>query len=136
APQMLAGSANAHAMASSDGLQQHLVRVDGSARGWGTNQEGPGENGTGADAPIPAPVLAVGGAMGSNLNLGNYDGRKSNFSGTNNDGWLFWRLPSVGANTLWRLQGNTVLTNQAITPVGTTWSVPAPPPPTAHRTAP
>jgi alpha-tubulin suppressor-like RCC1 family protein len=124
-PQMLPGAMNQAVMASSAGLQSHLVRADGSVRGWGANGFGPGETGTTAtpsgDVLTPAPVLGVGAA--GQLNLGDYDGRKSNFSGANTDGWLFWRLPSLGANTLWRLNGNSVVTNQAITAVGTTWSV-------------
>jgi len=126
-PQMLAGFLNQSVMASSANLQQHLVRVSGSVRGWGSNLQGPGETGTTTtpttDVLTPASVLDVGGAAMSNLNLGNYDGRKSNFSGANGDGWLFWRLPSLGANTLWRIQGNSVLTNQAITAVGMMWHV-------------
>ena len=123
--QMLPGFDNEGVMTSGAGLQAHLVRADGNVRGWGSNLLGPGEAGTTA-APAsnvltPAPVLAVGGA--GNLNLGNYAGRKSNFNGQNADGWLFWRLPSLGANTLWRIQNNTVVGNTAITAVGTTWSV-------------
>jgi alpha-tubulin suppressor-like RCC1 family protein len=124
-PQTLAGAPNLNVMASSAGFQQHLIRVDGFVRGWGSNVFGPGQTGTTltptADVPLPAPVLGVLGI--GNLNLGDYDGRKSNFSGQNGDGWLLWRLPSLGANTLWRLQDNTVGVNVAITPVGTNWHV-------------
>jgi hypothetical protein len=124
-PQMLPGAANQSVMASSAVWQAHLVRADGSVRGWGSNVQGPGETGTtttpAGNVPSPAAVLGVGGT--GNLNLGNYAGRKSNFNGANADGWLLWRLPSAGANTLWRLQGNTVVGNTAIMAVGTTWSV-------------
>jgi hypothetical protein len=124
-PQMLPASNNQRVMASSAGLQSHLVREDGIVRGWGSNSFGPGETGTTAtpagDIAVAANVLGVGGA--GVLNLGDYGGRKSNFSGANGDGWLLWRLPSVGANTLWRLNGNTVNVNQAIAGVGPTWSV-------------
>jgi len=125
-PQMLSGLTNQGVMASSSGLQSHLVRADGSVWGWGENSLGPGETGTSNASPpsfvlTPAPVLGVGG-LGL-LNLGSFSGRKSNFSGSNGAGWLLWRLPSLGANTLWQLNGNTVVTNQAITAVGTTWHV-------------
>jgi alpha-tubulin suppressor-like RCC1 family protein len=124
-PQMVSGTANQGIMAAGNGLQNHVIVASGNVRGWATNTIGPGETGTTAtptvDVLTPAPVLGVGAA--GQLNLGNFDGRKSNFSGVNNDGWLLWRLPSLGANTLWRLQGNSVLTNQAITAVGTTWNV-------------
>ena len=125
-PQMLSGGVNQGIMESSAGSQSHHVRANGFAYGWGYNIGGPGETGTSAATPpnyvlTPSPVLGVGGT--GQLNLGNFDGRKSNFSGANGDGWLFWRLPSLGANTLWRLNGNSVTVNQAITAVGTTWSV-------------
>jgi len=125
-PQMLSGLGNQGVMASSSGLQSHHVRTGGTVAGWGANSFGPGETGTANASPptvvsTPVVVLGVGGA--GFLNLGNFDGRKSNFSGANNDGWLLWRLPSLGANTLWRLNGNSVTVNQAITAVGTTWHV-------------
>ena len=125
-PQMLSGLVNQNVMVSAAGLTAHHVRADGSVYGWGANFQGPGETGTSAASPpnfvpTPLPVLGVGGA--GQLNLGNFDGRKSNFSGANNDGWLLWRLPSLGANTLWRLNGNSVTVNTAITAVGTTWHV-------------
>jgi hypothetical protein len=122
-PQMLPGAVNQGVMQSTNGVQSHLIRVDGSVRGWGDN--GNGEAGTSnvAGGNVVSPMLVLGvGAVGQ-LNLGNFDGRKSNFNGANADGWLFWRYPSLGANTLWRIQGNSVVTNQAITAVGTTWSV-------------
>jgi hypothetical protein len=125
-PQMLSGLVNQNIAVSSAGEQAHHVHVDGSVYGWGYNLDGPGETGTSTASPptyvlTPTPVYSVGG--GGFLNLGNFDGRKSNFSGANNDGWLLWRLPPLGANTLWRLNANSVVTNQAITAVGTTWHV-------------
>jgi len=124
-PQMVAGVLNQGAMASSAGAQAHLIGSSGFVRGWGSNSIGPGELGTTAtpagDVATPAYVLGPG-AVGT-FNLGDYAGRKSNFSGAGGEGWLLWRLPSVGANTLWRLNGNNVVINQAITAVGPTWSV-------------
>jgi len=118
-PQMVSGVFNQRIMTSSASLASHHVRADGSVYGWGLAITGT------FTVPVnvysPAPVLGVGGT--GQLNLGNFDGRKSNFSGANNDGWLLWRLPSAGANTLWRLNGNSVVTNQAINGVGPTWHV-------------
>jgi alpha-tubulin suppressor-like RCC1 family protein len=125
-PQMLSGLVNQTVMVSSSGQQSHLVRTNGVVVGWGENAVGPGETGTSTASPppnvlTPAPVFGVGGT--GELNLGNFSGRKSNFSGLNNLGWLLWRLPSVGANTLWGINANFVVINMAITAVGPTWSV-------------